>query len=58
MGISKLFLMVKIRYLYNKMYMLFNIYMYIMCWDEKNNGIGFIFLIFIIIFYLEEELLF
>lgn len=56
MGISKLVLMVKIRYLYNKIYMLFNIY--IMCWDEKNNGIGFIFLIFLIIVYLEEELLF
>lgn len=56
MGTSKPFLTVKTRHLYNKIYTLFNIY--IMCWDEKNNGIGLTFSIFIIIVHLEEELLF
>lgn len=56
MGTSKPFLTVKTRHLYNKIYTLFNIY--IMCWDEKNNGIGLTFPIFIIIVHLEEELLF
>lgn len=56
MGTSKPFLTVKTRHLYNKIYTLFNIY--IMCWDEKNNGIGLTFAIFLIIVHLEEELLF
>lgn len=56
MGTSKPFLTVKTRHLYNKIYTLFNIY--IMCWDEKNYGIGLTFPIFIIIVHLEEELLF
>lgn len=56
MGTSKPFLTVKTRHLYNKIYTLFNIY--ILCWDEKNNGIGLTFPIFIIIVHLEEELLF
>lgn len=56
MGTSKPFLTVKTRHLYNKIYTLFNIY--IMCWDENNNGIGLTFPIIIIIVHLEEELLF
>lgn len=56
MGTSKPFLTVKTRHLYNKIYTLFNIY--IMCWDEKNNGIELTFPIFLIIVHLEEELLF